>query len=43
MTKSVARAKSAFQFFQAECIGDVKKELGASATMGFAMTEVRKL
>lgn len=38
MAPSVARAKTAFQFFQAECIGDIKKELGPGASMGTAMS-----
>lgn len=40
MVNAVSRAKTAFQFFQSECIGDVKRDLGASATMGVAMTEL---
>lgn len=40
MAPSVAKRKTAFQFFQAENIGKVKKELGIGATMGSAMTEV---
>lgn len=34
----VKKAKSAFQFFQAECLGEVKRELGNGATMGDAMS-----
>lgn len=38
MAPTVARAKTAFQFFQADKLADIKKELGGS--MGAAMTEL---
>jgi len=38
MAPTVARAKTAFQFFQADRLADIKKELGGS--MGAAMTEL---
>lgn len=41
MAPTVARAKTAFQFFQADKLADIKKELGGS--MGAAMTEVSGL
>jgi len=37
----VAKAKTAFLFFQSEKLGDIKNELGPGASMGAAMTEVR--
>ena len=37
MTPSVQRAKTAFQFYQSDCLSDIKKEL-AGASMGEAMT-----
>eukprot|EP00567_Pseudictyota_dubia_P012407 CAMPEP_0197443846 /NCGR_PEP_ID=MMETSP1175-20131217/9482_1 /TAXON_ID=1003142 /ORGANISM="Triceratium dubium, Strain CCMP147" /LENGTH=1531 /DNA_ID=CAMNT_0042974537 /DNA_START=443 /DNA_END=5038 /DNA_ORIENTATION=+ len=40
MALSVSRAKTAFQFFQAERIGDIKKELGPGTSMGTAMSEL---
>lgn len=41
MAPTVARAKTAFQFFQADKLADIKKELGGS--MGAAMTEVSRI
>ncbi len=38
MAPTVARAKTAFQFFQTDKLADIKKELGGS--MGAAMTEL---
>uniref|UniRef100_A0A7S4K713 Chromatin-remodeling complex ATPase chain n=1 Tax=Odontella aurita TaxID=265563 RepID=A0A7S4K713_9STRA len=40
MALSVTRAKTAFQFFQAERLGEIKKELGPGTTMGTAMSEL---
>ena len=36
----VAKAKSAFKFFQSEHLSEVKRQLGVNATMGSAMNEV---
>ena len=36
MAPTVQRAKTAFQFYQSDCLADIKKELGS--TMGEAMT-----
>jgi len=40
-TTTVKKAKTAFQFYQAETIKAVKDELGSGTSMGVAMSEVR--
>jgi hypothetical protein len=40
MAPVVAKAKTAFLFYQTEMIGEIKSSLGPGASMGAAMTEV---
>lgn len=41
MAPTVARAKTAFQFFQSDKLSSIRKEMGEGTTMGAAMTEVK--
>jgi hypothetical protein len=43
MAPQVKKAKTAFMFYQADQLAKIRAELGGTATMGEAMTEVRNM
>ena len=43
MAPQVKKAKTAFMFYQADQLAKIRAELGGTATMGEAMTEVRNI